>query len=161
METTPVQPNQESSFLKRFGGEDDNFIKGVLLPAILIVLIISAGFVTGWFLAKGGVEGVLGTKSEVSVAPGAEVKGEMEEVGLNDAKTFKDSAEGVLEKGGIGGEGTHHLVRDGGPSQYVYLTSSVIDLSGFVGKKVQVWGETNKANKAGWLMDVGRLKVIK
>ena len=161
MVATPVQLNQESSIFTRFGGEDENFIRGVLLPAVLIVLIISAGFVTGWFLSKGGGQGVLGTKNEVSVAPGASVKGEMEEVGLDDAATFGDLAEGVLEKGGIDGEGTHHLVRDGGPSQYVYLTSSVIDLSGFVSKKVQVWGETNKANKAGWLMDVGRLKVVK
>jgi hypothetical protein len=29
-----------------------------------------------------------------------------------------------------------------------------------VGKKVQVWGETFKGQKAGWLMDVGRIKAL-
>ena len=26
--------------------------------------------------------------------------------------------------------------------------------------EVQIWGETFKGQKAGWLMDVGRIKVI-
>jgi hypothetical protein len=65
-----------------------------------------------------------------------------------------------LEEGGIDGEGTHHLVRDGGPSKSVYLTSTVIDLDSFAGKKVKVWGETISARKAGWLMDVGKIKII-
>ena len=60
----------------------------------------------------------------------------------------------------VNGEGTHKLIRDGGPSQTVYLISSVIDMSEFVGKKVQVWGETIDAQKAGWLMDVGRVKIL-
>lgn len=80
-------------------------------------------------------------------------------VGSTDTKIFKDSAEGKLEKGGIDGEGTHHLVREGGPSQTAYLTSSVIDLDQFVGKEVKVWGETFQAEKAGWLMDVGRVEL--
>ena len=77
-----------------------------------------------------------------------------------DEKTFKDTAEGTLQEGGISGEGTHHLVRPGGDSQNVYLTSTVIDLQSFVGKKVQVWGQTVSARKAGWLMDVGKVKVL-
>ena len=64
-----------------------------------------------------------------------------------------DKSEGVLEEGGIGGEGTHHIVRGNGPSQYAYLTSSVVDLDPFVGKKVQVWGETMSGKKAGWLIN--------
>ncbi len=79
--------------------------------------------------------------------------------GSPDESTFKDSAEGVLENGGIDGEGSHHLLRPGGPSQTVYLTSSITDLSKFEGMKVKVWGETFKAQKAGWLMDVGRVQV--
>jgi len=35
----------------------------------------------------------------------------------------------------------------------------VIDLSGFVDKKVEIWGETLAAKKAGWLMDVAKVKV--
>ncbi len=52
------------------------------------------------------------------------------------------------------------MVRPGGDSQNVYLTSSIIDLSRFVKKKVKVWGETHAAQHVGWLMDVGRLEVL-
>lgn len=81
-------------------------------------------------------------------------------VGSGDTKVFKDSAEGELQKGGINGEGTHRLIRAGGDSQTVYLTSSVLDLSQFEEKKVKVWGETFAAQKAGWLMDVGKVEVL-
>ena len=80
--------------------------------------------------------------------------------GSNDEKTFRDHAMGILKRGGIDGEGSHHLVRPGGPSRNVYLTSSVVDLDLFEGAKVEVWGETFGAKKAGWLMDVGRVKVL-
>jgi len=33
-------------------------------------------------------------------------------------------------------------------------------LDQFVGRKIQIWGETYKAQKAGWLMDVGRVKIL-
>jgi hypothetical protein len=39
------------------------------------------------------------------------------------------------------------------------MTSSVVDLSLVLDKKVKVWGETQAAQKAGWLMDVGRVEV--
>lgn len=80
--------------------------------------------------------------------------------GIQDEKTFPDQTEGALEQGGIDGEGSHHLNREGGESQTVYLTSSIIDLDQFIGKKVKVWGQTFEAQKAGWLMDVGRLEVL-
>ncbi len=79
--------------------------------------------------------------------------------GSADEKAFNTSATGVLDKGGLNGEGTHKLVRPGGISQTVYLTSSVIDLDSLVGSQVTIWGETFKGQKAGWLMDVGRAKV--
>lgn len=124
----------------------------ILLVSILVVL---AGVGTGFLLFNvgGGI-----VSDTISVAPGAKVTDET--IGLEDERTFKDESTGKLEEGGIDGEGTHHLMRDGGPSQNVYLTSSVIDLDEFVGKKVQVWGETHKGQRAGWLMDVGRIKVI-
>lgn len=80
--------------------------------------------------------------------------------GMSDTKNFKDSAQGMMEKGGFNGEGTHKLVRDGGPSQTAYLVSSVIDLDTYVGKKVKVWGETFAAKKASWLMDVGKVEIL-
>jgi hypothetical protein len=78
----------------------------------------------------------------------------------NTSKTFADSATGTVKAGGINGEGTHTLEREGGKTQNAALTSSVVDLDLFVGKKVEVKGETNDSNKAGWLMDVGSIKVL-
>ena len=45
-------------------------------------------------------------------------------IGATDTKTFRDSAEGTIEKDGVDGEGTHRLVREGGPSQTAFLVSS-------------------------------------
>jgi len=83
-----------------------------------------------------------------------------QKTGISDKKTFKDKAEGVLKEGGIDGEGNFHLERPGGPSQNVYLTSSAVDLSKYIGKKVRVWGKTFTGQKAGWLMDVGLVEVL-
>jgi len=80
--------------------------------------------------------------------------------GIQDESTFKDSAQGYLELGGIDGEGSHRLLRAGGVSQTVYLTSTVTDLDKLVGMEVKVWGETYKGQQAGWLMDVGKIEVI-
>lgn len=81
--------------------------------------------------------------------------------GVVDKKTFKDSVEGTLREGGIDGEGNFHLERPGGVSQNVYLTSTTVDLSNYIGKKVKVWGQTFQGEKAGWLMDVGSVEMIK
>ena len=129
--------------------------KNFALSAGVVVVIILLGLGTGWVLSgrSGGLSGL-----NVSMSPGA--GGSTKEAGFADEKTFKDTAEGTLVEGGISGEGTHHLERSGGISQNVYLTSTVINLQDFVGKKVQVWGETTSGRKAGWLMDVGKVKVI-
>lgn len=118
------------------------------------VLIIAAGIFSGFLLSK--------SESVPSFSPSSvsETHGKKIVVGSVDTKTFRDQAEGVLETGGIDGEGTHKLIREGGESQTVYLTSSVLDLSQFVGKKVRIWGETHAAQKAGWLMDVGKVETI-
>jgi hypothetical protein len=80
--------------------------------------------------------------------------------GVQDKETFADNATGYLEKGGVDGEGSHRLLREGGDSQTVALTSSVVDLDKLVGFEVKLYGETHKAEKAGWFMDVGRVEVI-
>ncbi|MEA2056448.1 MAG: hypothetical protein U9O78_01885 [Patescibacteria group bacterium] len=80
--------------------------------------------------------------------------------GIQDDEAFKDHASGYLKAGGINGEGSHSLLRPGGESQTVYLTSSVTDLDKLVGMEIKIWGETFKGQKAGWLMDVGKVKVI-
>ena len=76
------------------------------------------------------------------------------------ATVFKDSATGTIEKGSINGVGTHILNREGGASQRASLTSSVVDLDLFVGRRVEVKGETNASKQTSWLLDVGSVKVL-
>jgi hypothetical protein len=120
----------------------------------LAVIVVLAGVVAGYFLSKSSVGKAVNSNGVTNTM--VQTKNE---VGSTDA-SFKDTATGELQEGGIRGEGTHKLIRDGGPSQTVYLVSSVIDLESYAGKKVQVWGQTLKAKYAGWLMDVGRLKIL-
>lgn len=130
-------------------------VKNLALSGVAVVVVVLLGLGTGWLLS-GRNQSLLGIN--VSTAPGA--KTGPNEAGLADEKTFSDSAEGTLVEGGINGEGTYHLERSGGVSQNVYLISTVINLQDFVGKKVQVWGQTISGKKAGWLMDVGKIKVV-
>jgi len=124
---------------------------------LVALVVIGLGVGGGYFLSNSGsLEITAPMQRDVAQD---EVKSGVT-VGIADEKNFKDSAEGTLEKGGIDGEGSHRLVRPGGDSQNVYLTSSVVDLDKFTGKKVKVWGQTFSAQKAGWLMDVGKLKVL-
>ena len=122
----------------------------LIIVAIVIVLVAGT---TGILLARRSpaINGAATAPQMINTAT---------EVGSTDTKTFRDTAEGTLEKNGVNGEGTHKLIRPGGPSQTVYLVSSVVDLDQFDAKKIQVWGETIKAQKVGWLMDVGRVKII-
>jgi len=122
---------------------------------LVLVVIAILGIGTG-FVASKITSGM--SSSGAPVMQGTNVKGKT--FGSGDTSIFKDTAEGKLEEGGVDGEGQYHLVRTGGDSQNVYLTSSLIDLSQFVGKKIKVWGETQKAQSAGWLMDVGKVEVL-
>ena len=127
------------------------------VKVLIILLIITAGVGSGYLLnSKFGT--IPGLKSMSEVTESGLKVGDV--VGSPDEKTFRDTAEGVIEAGGIDGEGSHKLLREGGDSQTAYLTSSVVDLDQFVGHKVQVWGETFAAQTAGWLMDIGRVKVV-
>lgn len=114
------------------------------------VVLVLLGIGTGYLLSRSGAAGALGKPSVIQTDKVA---------GSTDTKTFKDSAEGTIEKDGAGGEGTHQLIREGGPSQTVTLISSVVDLDLFVGKKVKVWGQTMAAKKVAWLMDVGKVEL--
>jgi hypothetical protein len=78
----------------------------------------------------------------------------------NQEKVFKDTAVGVIEKGNINGEGTHILNRPGGPTQRASLTSSAVDLDLFIGKNVEIKGETNASTKTSWLIDVVSIKIL-
>jgi len=128
--------------------------KSVLPLIVGAFLVVLAGVITAWFLSS-----KIGSGSEGKAAPGVKVTST--EAGTLDPKVKYDTATGVLQEGGINGEGTYHLTREGGVSKNVYLTSSVIDLSLFLDKNVQIWGETLASKKAGWLMDVAKIQVVK
>lgn len=117
--------------------------------------VVVLGVLCAWFISSKIINKTSGSGN---AAPGAKVTST--EAGVLDPSTKYDNATGTLVEGGIGNEGTHHLETEGGPSHYVYLTSSVIDLESFVGKKVEVWGQTLASKKAGWLMDVARVRVV-
>lgn len=127
-------------------------------PAKLILgiagLAVILGILTGYILStKNTSSGV----SPLSVGTAKTAQ--------QDTRTFKDFAEGTIKVKPQPSdpqeysEGTHLLMRDNAVP--VALTSSVIDLSQYEGKKVKVFGETQKALKEGWLMDVGRVDEIK
>lgn len=126
--------------------------------ALIFVVILLLGLGSGYLLSKNS-NGGIATKTSGGVPSSSSIsKGTT--FGSNDISTFKDTAEGVLKQGGIDGEGAFHLVRPGGDSQNVYLTSSSVDLSKLIDKNIKVWGQTQKAQHAGWLMDVGRVEVL-
>ena len=132
------------------------------LTPILIMVGIFLGLGTGFFVAqqrlKSGGTGLLpSANQELTSATSVKVG---DTFGSADEKTFRDQAEGILMAGGIEGEGSHHIERGANKTQWVYITSSVVDLDLLVGDRVTVWGETNQGKKAGWLMDVGKLKVL-
>jgi len=127
-------------------------MKVMLVLLSMAALGVGTGYGASLVTAQTGV-----TVLPQSLNPNAPAKGKT--YGDGDISVFKDMTEGVLKTGGIEGEGQYHLVRPGGDTQNVYLTSSTVDLSQFVGQKVKVWGETQTAQKAGWLMDVGKVEV--
>lgn len=133
-------------------------LKSAFTPKVMMLLtaVVIVGVISGFFLSSktSTIAGKSGGIFNLSTAKSGTI------VGSNDTATFKDTAEGTLKEGGIDGEGAFHLVRPGGDSQNVYLTSSNVDLSKFIGKKLKVWGQTQKAQTAGWLMDVGRVQVL-
>ena len=122
-----------------------------MVYGVLVLLGVVTGYLLHASLVKGGVPGLPSAK--VTMTKTDKV------VGLTDTSTFKDWAEGTLEKGSVDGEGTHKLIREGGPSQTAALVSSVLDLDEYVGKKVKVWGQTYPPKKAGWFMDVGKIEI--
>ncbi len=152
---------EEPSLVQEFPEESKKTNwKGILIPSLIILAIIAAGAVTGYFFSKKGLtSGSIETKQLIG---GAELVQGPKEVGIKDEAAFKDTAQGKIEVNDNQEitEGSHKLLRPGGPSQTAYLTSSVLDLNQFTGKCVQVWGETFAGQKAGWLMDVGRIKIL-
>ncbi len=141
----------QGSFAKKFLPDLSN------LNRIFVIVLIAAavlGIGTGYSMSGKGTNGALG-----------KLPGQSPKAAIQDTQTFRDFAEGTLrakpapKNGADYSEGSYMLVRDG--ADPVALTSSVVDLAQYEGKKVKVYGETQKALKAGWLMDVGRVEEVK
>ncbi len=150
-----MEQKSKSSLMHEFKSAKKNSVfSGKIISYFIIIILLGIG--TGYLFAQTNVN--TNTAEDKEVENYKIVKGKV--FGVNDSKSFSDIAEGELEKGGIEGEGAYHLVRPGGESQNVYLTSSTVDLSQMVGKKIKVWGKTQTAQYAGWLMDVGRVEIL-
>lgn len=127
-----------------------------LLPFAVILVVVAAGIFTGLVFASR-------EKSKSQVSAISEEDKLPEEVKQSLSQTFRDEAEGVIRKNDQldkYSQGTHKLERAGGESQTAYLTSTVLDLDEYVGKKVKVFGETFGSSQVGWLMDVGKVEEI-
>lgn len=125
----------------------------LLLTVVIVSLIL--GIITGFILSNKN-KGAL-----TSPGLGAPIAKNPQ----SDTRTFRDFAEGTIRARPQSSdtadyiEGTHFLERSGAVP--VALTSSVVDLSKYEGKKVKIFGETQKALKEGWLMDVGKVEEVK
>lgn len=148
-ETKEATNSQADKITKRLFTETSP--KRLILAVVVISLLL--GSLTGYILAnkdKGRSAALItGTPKTAQ----------------QDTRTFRDFAEGVIKPKPAPFdpseyvEGTHLLERQGAVA--VALTSSVVDLSKYEGKKVKVFGETQKAIKEGWLMDVGKVEETK
>lgn len=144
----------KNDLVHSFNDSKSSFLTPQLMVVFILVILLGIG--GGYFLSKGANSGPVATNGSPSASEDVKAGAVY---GSNDTNTFKDTAEGTLQEGGIEEEGQFHLVRPGGDSQNVYLISSIVDLSKFVGKKIKVWGQTQQAKHAGWLMDVGKIQV--
>jgi len=128
------------------------------LPIFIILVVVTAGIFSGLvFSSRNKIAKVNSQKAALSEET---LTGEQKQ-SFN--QTFRDEAEGVVERNDKldkYAQGTHKLIRPGGESQTAYLTSSVLDLDEYVGKKVKVFGETFGSSQVGWLMDVGKVEII-
>lgn len=133
--------------------------RGISGRTVLFVLVLMVFFGVGTGYSASLIFAQTDNKVlPIALNPDAPQQGKS--YGSGDPEIFKDVAEGVLKQGGINGEGQYHLERSGGDSQNVYMTSSTLDLGQFLNRKIKVWGETQEAQSAGWLMDVGKVEVL-
>lgn len=162
----PSQTDSKSTQNKsepQSGFKAKNFLRAVparagiskFIPIIIIILVVGAGIFSGLVVSSRNKSAKISSAaiSEENLTPQAKE---------SFAQTFRDQAEGTIEKNDQFdkyAQGTHKLIRPGGESQTAYLTSSVLDLDQYLGKKVKVYGETFGSSQVGWLMDVGKVDV--
>ncbi len=153
--TVPVNiKTSQDKIVKPLKEEESKPVKPAPFLVLAVILGVVSGFLFFTSLGKANISLSKDKSSITNVSSGTTV-------GSTSTKDFPDCTEGQLavNDGKITDEGSHMLIRPGGTSQTVYLTSSVLDLNQFVGKNVQVCGQTYQGQKAGWLMDVGRVTI--
>ena len=128
---------------------------------ILSILVVLGGCATGYGVSKlRAKEASVQNETSVQTADAKKNLKNGQVFGDQEVAEADDVAEGFLELGGKEGEGTHKLLRKGGATQTVYLTSSSMNLDTFENAQVKVWGRTVGSEKVGWLMDVTRAEVV-
>lgn len=152
----------EEPLVRQMEGTQEGKKKPILM-ILLAVLVIFLGAGSGYLLVM--TVGTPKSSRTRTTLPGGKSKVKKGETfGVDNPEVYRDQATGVLKQNdkSFTDEGSHVLIRDeNNPSQNAYLTSTVLDLNLFVDREVEVWGETFAAQKAGWLMDVGKVKVLK
>ncbi len=156
-----AQNNQSANPISQTSKKSDN-------SKTVIVIVLILGLVSGFWISRffplQKSNNIVDSVTKKNITSAENLKTESDLVAGksygNTAKSFKDSATGTIEKGDINGEGTHILNREGGKTQRAALTSSVVDLDLFVGKKVEIKGETNASTKTAWFLDVGVIKIL-
>lgn len=126
------------------------------LGLVILLLVVVAGLVTGRVLSRSRASSSTGEVAKI-------LSSDKKEVGIKDEKTFNTCASGTLEINETNGkktEGSHKLIREGGPSQTLYMVSSVVPLDDYLGKNVEVCGQTLNSKLVPWFMDIGKLKLI-
>jgi hypothetical protein len=165
-EMSQNQESQPTSTLHQLDLDDEQpdmkkRSKSMLVIISLAALVAGTATGIGAFQLSNKQSTQRNSKQQVQQVAGGQIKkGDVFGVTSQNSEDLKDSAQGYLELGGIDGEGSHRLLRAGGQSQTVYLTSTVTDLDKLVGMEVKVWGETYKGQQAGWLMDVVKIEVL-
>jgi hypothetical protein len=162
-ELTTCQPRDTLWYNKktmRDEREETHSVKSLksksITKILVVVLVIAAltGIGTGYVVAQNNKGSAPSKLIDIGTSK--------PKTASQDNRTFRDFAEGKITARPASkdpeeyAEGTHLLVRDG--AMPVALTSSVVDLSEYENKTVKVYGETQKALKEGWLMDVGRVE---
>ena len=163
MDIQNLSQNNQTSYFTSNTPQKNNNSKAPYIIIVVLAIGIGFGLSRLWPLSSPNTN-LVTTITQGNVTSADDIKSaDQLVVGQSygdTGKTFTDTATGTLVKGGINGEGTHTLQREGGKSQYAALTSSTVDLDLFVGKKVEIKGETNASTKAGWFLDVGIIKIL-
>ena len=93
--------------------------KNIAINISVSLLVVIVGIFSGWGLSQVVSKQSSQTPEEQAMVNEEEIK--PGDIYGQETNGFRDSAEGVLLKGGIEGEGSHRILRPGGETQTVYI----------------------------------------